>query len=115
MHVIEVCRVLIAEKHDGVAVAVVGMRAANTPREFHFTDNAVLEQAHVRRAAMRRLIRRLLLVLAIDLSIFRLLDVPLRRVLRLPAIGSAFEILAEDDRQFVVGRYTRRYRATRQD
>jgi hypothetical protein len=51
---------------------------------------------------MRRLISRLLLVLAINLSVFRLLDLPLPGDLRLPAIRALLKIYRKNDWEFVV-------------
>ena len=46
VHVIEVCRVLIAEHQDGVAVAIIGMRAQDAYRQLEILDGVVLEEAH---------------------------------------------------------------------
>jgi hypothetical protein len=50
---------------------------------------------------MRTLVGRFLFELAIDLAVLRLLDLPLRRILRLPAVGAPLEIVTEGDRMII--------------
>ena len=100
MHIVKVLRVLIAKHDHRIAMAIVGMRAPHLGGQFQIANRHVLEERHIRRTAVRRLVGALLLVLAIDLPRVGLLDRPLLGIHRLPAIGPLLEVFLEHDRQF---------------